>query len=62
MIEGAAPYLPDVPATTEPLLMTHWSKKAKRITAKRAGTGLLIPWGTAEGEAEMAWQKAQKAA
>jgi hypothetical protein len=42
MVEGAAPYLPDVPATTEPLLMTHWSKKAKRIVSPE---GLLVPWG-----------------
>lgn len=38
---GAAPYLPDVPATATPLLMARWSKRAKPI---KDVDGLLVPW------------------
>jgi hypothetical protein len=31
MIEGAAPYLPDVPATAEPKIMRFWSKGAEQV-------------------------------
>lgn len=31
MVEGAAPFLPDVPATAEPKLMRYWSKDAKQV-------------------------------
>lgn len=40
MIEGANKYLPDVPATTEPILMRYWSKEAKPIIEN----GRLKPW------------------
>jgi DNA polymerase-1 len=45
MVEGGAPFLPDVPLTAKPQLMRRWSKKAKRIVDK--STGLLIPWDLA---------------
>jgi hypothetical protein len=41
MIVGANEWLPDVPATTEPLLMRYWSKDAKRLVG---ADGKLIPW------------------
>ena len=41
MIRGAGTYLPDVPATTEPLLMRYWSKKATPVYEN----GRLVPWG-----------------
>jgi len=42
MIEGAAPYLPDVPATvSKPMVTRCWSKKAKQLKDK---DGRLIPW------------------
>ena len=42
MIEGAAPYLPDVPPTVKkPLVCRCWSKKAKAVRDKN---GRLIPW------------------
>lgn len=31
MVRGAAPYLPDAPATAKPLLMRFWSKDAKQV-------------------------------
>lgn len=40
MIEGANAFLPDVPATTEPILMRRWSKKAVAVTQR----GRLVPW------------------
>jgi DNA polymerase-1 len=40
MREGAAPFLPDYPATTEPLLMRYWSKDAERVVVD----GRLIAW------------------
>jgi hypothetical protein len=41
MVVGADPFLPDVPLTTDPLLMRRWSKKAKRLVGP---DGRLIPW------------------
>ena len=42
MIKGAAPYLPDVPATVnKPVVCRFWSKKAKQVFDDR---GRLIPW------------------
>jgi hypothetical protein len=41
MVIGANEWLPDVPATTEPLLMRAWSKDAKRVVD---ATGRLVPW------------------
>lgn len=40
MIAGAAPYLPDVPATAKPVLMRYWSKAAKQVWEN----GRLMPW------------------
>lgn len=41
MIEGAEPFLPDVPPLAEPVLMRQWSKKAKEL---RDDNGRLVPW------------------
>jgi DNA polymerase-1 len=42
MVEGAAPYLPDVPATVSaPLVSRCWSKEAKPMFNEK---GRLIPW------------------
>jgi hypothetical protein len=42
MVEGAAPFLPDVPPTAKkPLLARYWSKKSKPVKNKE---GHLIPW------------------
>ena len=41
MIAGASAFLPDVPPTTEPLLMRFWSKDAKPVFDS---SGRLIPW------------------
>jgi len=41
MVEGAAPYLPDVPATATPQLMVRWSKNAEPVYVD----GHLVPWG-----------------
>ena len=41
MIQGANEFLPDVPATCEPLLCRQWSKKAKAV---HDNNGRLIPW------------------
>lgn len=41
MVEGASPFLPDVPPKAEPLLMRRWSKSAHPI---RDTTGRLVPW------------------
>lgn len=42
MVEGARPWLPDVPPVVESVLMRRWSKKAKAI---RNDEGRLVPWG-----------------
>jgi hypothetical protein len=53
MIEGAAPYLPDVPATAKPQLSRFWSKDAKQVwvpdpsslVLDKQGNGKrLVPW------------------
>lgn len=41
MLKGINEYLPDVPATAEPLLMSYWSKMASTILDEK---GLLVPW------------------
>ena len=41
MVEGASPFLPDVPPSAEPYLMRRWSKAAHPI---RDGQGRLVPW------------------
>jgi DNA polymerase-1 len=51
MVEGANPYLPDVPIPTakmEPVLMTRWSKWAKTVLD---ANGRLTPWLPKESEA-----------
>lgn len=40
MMEGAAPWLPDVRPKAEPVLMRRWSKKAKQVWKE----GRLVPW------------------
>lgn len=40
MVEGAAPWLPDVRPMAEPVLMRRWSKKAKQVWKE----GRLVPW------------------
>ncbi len=40
MVEGASPWLPDVPPKVEGVLMTRWSKQAKRLERD----GRVIPW------------------
>lgn len=40
MVEGAAPFLPDVPPTADPYLMRRWSKNAKPIFEGDQ----LVPW------------------
>jgi hypothetical protein len=46
MIEGAAPFLPDVPATAEPKIMRFWSKDAKQVWSpdKKDPNRRLIAW------------------
>ena len=41
MVEGASPFLPDVPPLAEPYLMRRWSKRAKPVFGPE---GRLIPW------------------
>ena len=41
MVEGAKPFLPDVPPSAEPYLMRRWSKSAHPI---RDNAGRLLPW------------------
>lgn len=55
MIEGSAPYLPDVPATAKPVLSRFWSKDAKQvwITDENAP-----PAKGKEGKRLVAWPKA----
>lgn len=52
MIEGSAPYLPDVPATAKPVLSRFWSKDAKQVwvddpnapPVKGKEGKRLVPW------------------
>lgn len=44
MCEGANEFLPDVPATTEPVLMRYYSKNAKAVFDNN---GVLVPWSEA---------------
>lgn len=46
MIEGAAPFLPNVPATAEPKLMRFWSKDAKQVWSpnKKDPNRRLVAW------------------
>lgn len=54
MLEGSAPYLPDVPPAVDGKAMTRWSKDAMRIThngQKTSKGGRVVPWSpTALGE------------
>lgn len=47
MVVGAAPFLPDVPPTAEPLLCRKWSKSAKPVYEN----GRLVPWDFPKKEA-----------
>ena len=45
MVEGAKPWLPDVPPkVSEPMLMRYWSKKAKQVWKDGIKGGRLVPW------------------
>ena len=44
MVEGAAPFLPDVPATAEPKLMRFWSKDAKQVWVPTPAGKRLVAW------------------
>lgn len=46
MVEGAAPFLPNVPATAEPKLMRFWSKDAKQVWTpdKKDPNRRLVAW------------------
>jgi len=44
MVEGAAPYLPDVPARAEPKLMRFWSKDAEQVWEGSGEQRRLVPW------------------
>lgn len=41
MVEGASPFLPDIPPVVEPLLARKWSKAAKAL---KDSSGRLITW------------------
>lgn len=47
MVEGAKPFLPDVPVVVEPLIMRRWSKNAKPV---RDANGRLVPWDLGGGQ------------
>ncbi len=44
MLEGAAPYLPDVPPAVDGKAMTRWSKDAMRVTHDGTKKGRVVPW------------------
>jgi DNA polymerase I-like protein with 3'-5' exonuclease and polymerase domains len=44
MLEGSAPYLPDVPPAVDGKAMTRWSKDAMRITHDGTKKGRVVPW------------------
>lgn len=52
MIEGASPYLPDVPATAKPVLSRFWSKDAEQVWIEDPAA----PGG--KGKRLVAWPKA----
>lgn len=58
MIEGAAPYLPDVPASAEPKLMRFWSKDAKQVWAEPGEPDPRDPSRTLTERRLVAWPKA----
>jgi DNA polymerase-1 len=57
MVQGAAPYLPHVPATAKPLLSAYWSKEAFPLfdAAKR-----LFPWDAELGAIVLALPKSKE--
>lgn len=55
MIEGSAPYLPDVPATAKPQLSRFWSKDAKQVWIDDPSAP---PAPGKEGKRLVAWPKA----
>jgi DNA polymerase I-like protein with 3'-5' exonuclease and polymerase domains len=44
MLEGGAPFLPDVPPAVDGKAMTRWSKDAMRITTDGTKKGRVVPW------------------
>ncbi len=57
MIEGMAPFLPDVPATAKPKLMRYWSKDAKQVWVPDDTAPFCGVKGK-EGKRLVAWPKA----
>lgn len=55
MIEGSAPYLPDVPATAKPVLSRFWSKDAKQVWINDSNAP---PVPGKEGKRLVPWPKA----
>lgn len=57
MIEGSAPYLPDVPATAKPVLSRFWSKDAKQVWIEDELSAIRDK-KTGKGKRLVAWPKA----
>lgn len=57
MIEGAAPYIPDVPATAKPQLSRYWSKDAKQVWIEDEAS-LVRDKATGKGKRLVPWPKA----
>lgn len=57
MIEGSAPYLPDVPATAKPVLSRFWSKDAKQVWIPDELSAIRDK-KTGKGKRLVAWPKA----
>jgi hypothetical protein len=55
MVQGMAPYLPDVPATAKPKLMRYWSKDAKQVWVPDSSAP---PVKGKEGKRLVPWPKA----
>lgn len=55
MVEGMAPYLPDVPATAKPKIMRYWSKDAKQVWVPDSSAP---PVKGKEGKRLVPWPKA----
>lgn len=57
MVEGAAPFLPDVPATAKPQLSRFWSKDAKQVWIPDPQS-LILDKDTGKGKRLVPWPKA----
>jgi DNA polymerase-1 len=56
MVKGAAPYIPDVPATAKPQLSRYWSKDAKQVWIEDETS--LVKDKNGKGRRLVAWPKA----